>query len=112
MIRQALVRAVSGVRRWLGAGHTGRRDPASPTATSAASTELAGWSDVELYAVWRATGTELLRAMNAGQFATAAEARQYLLAEIERRHPAETAAWLSSGSVLSGEPPRFLNPDA
>jgi hypothetical protein len=112
LIRHSLARAVSGVRRWLGAGRTGRSGAATPTTTSAASTELAGWSDAELYAVWRATGTELLRAMHAGRFATAADARQYLLAEIERRHPIETAAWLSSGSVLSGEPPRFLNPDA
>ncbi|MEU4295121.1 hypothetical protein AB0E63_43465 [Kribbella sp. NPDC026596] len=111
MIRQTLARAVAHVRRWMGTGRASRGGPTSPAAR-AASTELDNWSDAELYAVWCATGTELLRAMHAGQFATAAEARQYLLAEIERRHPRETAAWLSSGSVLSGEPPRFLDPGA
>ena len=112
LIRQALARVVAGVRRWMGTGRANRGGPASPAVATAASTELGGWTDAELYAVWCATGTELLRAMHAGQFATAAEARQYLLAEIERRHPRATAAWLSSGSVLSGEPPRFLDPGA
>jgi hypothetical protein len=111
LIRQTLVRAGARARRWITTGRVDREGPASPGAR-AASTELGNWSDAELYAVWCATGTELLRAMHAVRSATAAEARQYLLAEIERRHPKETAAWLSSGSVLSGEPPRFLDPGA
>jgi hypothetical protein len=86
---------------------------------------LADWSDAEIYSVWRATDQELLRALRAdhtdqadhadqadqaAQTSTAAEARRYLLAEIERRYPRETAAWLKSDAVLSGGAPDFLKP--
>jgi hypothetical protein len=73
--------------------------------------QLSDWTDAELYSVWRATGAELLKALHAehaDHTLTAAGARQYLLAEVERRHPRETAAWLTSAAVLSGEPPTFL----
>lgn len=69
---------------------------------------LRDWTDVELYRVWCASTTELLRALNAEQTTTATDARRHLLAEIERRHPVETARWLRSDAVLSGDPPRFL----
>jgi hypothetical protein len=72
---------------------------------------LADWSDAELYSVWRATGAELVRALHAEHTATAAEARQYLLTEIERRHPLETAAWLESDALRTGGAPDFLKSD-
>jgi hypothetical protein len=58
--------------------------------------------------VWCATGAELLKALPAEHTHTAAEARRYLLAEIERRHPDEAAAWLTTSTALAGAPPRFL----
>ena len=95
---------------------TGGRDdtpeengPGLPTASdSRAGAQFTDWTDAELYSVWCATATELLQALHVEHTTTAAEARQYLLAEIERRHPAETAAWLNSDAILSGEPPHFL----
>lgn len=74
----------------------------------AARRELRDWADSELYSVWCASAAEVLEALHAGQTATAAEARQYLLAEIERRHPRDARAWLASDAVLTGEPPAFL----
>ncbi|MEU8223700.1 hypothetical protein [Kribbella sp. NPDC048915] len=76
-----------------------------------ADTRLHDWTDTELYSVWCATGTELLKAVpaeDAGRTLTASEARRYLITEIERRRPREASAWLTSSSALSGEPPRFL----
>lgn len=73
--------------------------------------QLSDWTDAELYSVWCATGAELLKALRAehtDHTLTAADARQYLLAELERRHPRETADWLASAAILSGEPPTFL----
>ncbi|MFI5693924.1 hypothetical protein ACIA58_18910 [Kribbella sp. NPDC051586] len=101
-IRLILAAAVSRFRRGPKPGR-----PATPLGSQAAA-QLADWSDAELYRVWRATGTELLRALGADRTATAAEAREHLLAEIERRYPAETAAWLASDAIFSGEGPRFL----
>lgn len=72
---------------------------------------MSDWADSELYAVWCATGAELLKAVDTDDTdhtLTAAEARRYLLTEIEHRHPRETAAWLTSGAILSGAPPTFL----
>jgi hypothetical protein len=72
---------------------------------------LDDWTDAELYSVWRATETELHKALHiecTDHTLTAAEARQHLLAELERRHPRETAAWLASDAILTGEPPTFL----
>lgn len=77
--------------------------------------QLSEWSDAELYKVWCATAAELLKALeaeHADNTVTAARARQHLLAEIERRHPRATAAWLASDAILSGEPPTFLLHDA
>lgn len=101
------------IRSWLAAlarplerGGT-RRTRADPSKYGV----LSDWTDAEIYRVWCATATELLKALyaeQAGHTATAAEARQYLLAEIERRYPGATAAWLSSDAILYGEPPRFL----
>ena len=90
----------------------GRTERGQGVSDSSAMAQLASWSDAQLYSVWCATGTELLRALHAEHTATAAEARKHLLAEIERRHPTETAAWLKSDAILSGEPPRFLKPRA
>ncbi|HEY3514017.1 MULTISPECIES: hypothetical protein [Kribbella] len=76
---------------------------------------LSDWTDAELYKVWCATAVELLKALRteeADHTGTAAEARRYLLAEIERRHPAATASWLASDAILYGEPPRFLLHDS
>ncbi len=70
-----------------------------------AARELGRWSDAELYAVWctsRAATTDV------DQAEVAADARQELLAEFERRHPREATEWLTSGSGLAGEPPTFL----
>lgn len=69
---------------------------------------LTSWTDAQLYAVWCATAVELRRAAESDEAATAARARELLLAEIERRHPRQTAAWLTSRQALTGEPPRFL----
>jgi hypothetical protein len=70
-----------------------------------AARELGRWSDAELYAVWC---TSRAATADADQAEIAADARQELLAEFERRHPREAAEWLTSGSGLAGEPPRFL----
>ncbi|MET9315129.1 hypothetical protein ABZX12_25220 [Kribbella sp. NPDC003505] len=85
--------------------------PATAAPGLQAPARLADWSDAELYSVWRAIGAELVRALRAEHTATAAEARQYLLTEIERRHPLETAAWLGSDALLSGAAPDFLTSD-
>jgi hypothetical protein len=68
-------------------------------------TDLHTWTDTQLYAVWCATADELRRTTHA---ATAARARELLLAEIERRYPRQTAGWLSSPGALTGQPPDFL----
>lgn len=70
--------------------------------------ELSSWTDAQLYAVWVATADELRRAAQSTEAATAARARELLLAEIERRHPRKTAAWLRSREALTGQPPTFL----
>jgi len=69
--------------------------------------ELSSWTDAQLYAVWCATADQLRRAQS-DEAATTARARELLLAEIERRHPRQTAAWLSSRKALTGQPPTFL----
>lgn len=69
---------------------------------------LAAWTDSALYAVWLATKAEITKATDAPHAATAARARQLLLAEIERRYPVQTEAWLSSEGAITGEPPEFL----
>jgi hypothetical protein len=69
---------------------------------------LSSWTDAQLYAVWCATAVELRRVAESSRAATAARARELLLVEIERRHPRQTAAWLTSRQALTGEPPRFL----
>jgi len=96
------------LRRLLGSGRPKRGQFGAP-ASSAPGT-LADWSDAELYSVWRATAAELLRGPRAERTAITAEARKYLLTEIERRYPTETAAWLTSDTIMSGEPPFFLRP--
>lgn len=73
-----------------------------------ADSELEKWSESELYAVWCASKTEIDRTVGAARAVTAARARQLLLAEIERRYPTQTCAWLSSDAALTGEPPHFL----
>jgi len=80
----------------------------SRSATDHVSRPLTSWSDGELYSVWCATDNEVLRATKSDRTATAARARDHLLAEIERRYPTQTAAWLTSQAALSGAPPRFL----
>jgi len=82
-------------------------DPAVPQVIGI---ELGSWTDSQLYAVWCATADELRRAAQSDDAATAARARELLLAEIERRHPRQAAAWLSSRGALTGQPPRFLLP--
>jgi hypothetical protein len=80
----------------------------------AAHGPLTEWTDAEVYRVWCATGAELLKALEAEQTdhtVTAAEAREHLLAEIERRYPQATATWLASDAILSGQPPHFLRPN-
>lgn len=100
-----IVRWLTGTRR---TGESGGSTTSSTDIGAAVTAEFADWSDAELYAVWCSTGTELVRALQAHRVGTAAEARRYLLSEIERRHPASASAWLSSDAVLSGEPPHFL----
>lgn len=85
-----------------------RKGSVQRRAELAARRELRDWADSELYSVWCASAAEVLDALPAGQTATAAEARQYLLAEIERRHPRDARAWLKSEAILTGEPPAFL----
>jgi hypothetical protein len=97
--------AIMLIRRLLGSS------PAEPGVTERwtwIGSELAGWSDTELYSVWCATDNEVLRTTQSHQAATAVRARQHLLSEIERRHPAKTSVWLASDSALKGAPPRFL----
>jgi transcriptional regulator of nitric oxide reductase len=72
--------------------------------------DLSSWTDSQLYAVWIATAGELRRAAQSDEAATAARARELLLSEIERRHPRQTATWLTSPEALTGEPPEFLVP--
>jgi hypothetical protein len=80
----------------------------SRSATERIDRPLTSWSDSELYSVWCATDNEVLRATKSDRTATAARARDHLLAEIERRYPTQTAAWLTSHAALNGAPPRFL----
>ncbi len=72
--------------------------------------DLSSWTDSQLYAVWVATADELRRAAQSDDAATAARARELLLSEIERRHPRQTASWLTSPEALTGRPPDFLVP--
>lgn len=69
------------------------------------------WTDAQLYAVWRATSARLVEAADS-QANTAVQARQLLLAEIERRYPREARRWLSSDAALNGEAPDFLRSTA
>ncbi|MGW7680790.1 hypothetical protein ACWGID_08650 [Kribbella sp. NPDC054772] len=92
-----------------------RGRPRRPQADPSKYGVLSDWTDAELYKVWCATAAELLKALRteeADHTDTAAEARRYLLAEIEHRHPAATAAWLASDAILYGEPPKFLLRDS
>ncbi|WP_433169354.1 hypothetical protein [Kribbella sp. CA-247076] len=72
--------------------------------------DLSSWTDAQLYAVWRATADELRLAARSGDAATAARARDLLLTELERRHPRQTATWLTSPEALTGQAPTFLLP--
>jgi hypothetical protein len=65
-------------------------------------------TDAELYRVWSASTAELRKALNPEQTGSATQGRRYLLVEIERCHPRETAHWLSFAAILSDEPPKFL----
>ncbi len=87
-----------------------RSAEARTTVTQVIGIDLSNWTDSQLYAVWVATADELRRAAGSGDAATAARARELLLSEIERRHPRQTATWLTSPDALTGEPPRFLVP--
>jgi len=74
---------------------------------------LRSWTDEELLAVWSRARSPIERDGSGIAPATAARARQLLLAEIERRYPAEAQEWLRSGAALADSPPSFLNgPDS
>lgn len=79
-------------------------DSAGPTVRSAG--DMAAWTDAELYSVWCASIGEVGQAP--ARAVVAAQARAYLLEELERRHPADAAYWIRSGAGLEGEPPTFL----
>lgn len=79
-------------------------DSASATTRSAGA--MAAWTDAELYTVWCASIGEVGQAPD--RAVVAAQARAYLLEELERRHPADAAYWIRSGAGLEGEPPNFL----
>ncbi len=89
---------LTAVVRWLGSA------PAADQGVLSRA-ELAEWTDDDLYSAWCSsrTGVQL-----PGQAIDAARVRGLLLEEFEKRYPAETEAWLRSGTSLSGSPPRFL----
>ncbi len=68
--------------------------------------DMSAWTDAELYTVWCASLDEVGQAPD--RAVVAAQARAYLLEELERRHPADAAFWIRSGAGLEGEPPHFL----
>ncbi|MFG1813679.1 hypothetical protein ACGFIF_07950 [Kribbella sp. NPDC049174] len=86
-----------------------RAEPQTPV-IQVIGIDLSSWTDSQLYAVWVATADELRRAAQSDDAATAARARELLLTEIERRHPRQTATWLTSPEALTGHPPHFLDP--
>lgn len=86
-----------------------RAEPQTPV-TQVIGIDLSSWTDSQLYAVWVATADELRHAAQSDDAATAARARELLLTEIERRHPRQTATWLTSPEALTGHPPHFLVP--
>lgn len=97
------------------ASWTGRRGLGEETVGSTgvvpSAAELARWTDAELYHVWCSSVDAVVRAAEPVQAVVAVRAREHLLTEFERRHPSGTAAWLSSGAGIEGEPPAFLIDD-
>jgi hypothetical protein len=92
------------------ASRKGRSDiVGQPRSLDVRDGNLETWTDAELYAVWQATSARVAEAADS-QATTAAQARELLLTEIERRYPREAGRWLSSDAALSGEAPHFLRP--
>ena len=65
-------------------------------------------SDEELCWAWRHSFVRLLYATEAEAVARLAQRRGEYLDELERRHPARFAAWISSGPRSAGDPTPFF----
>lgn len=71
---------------------------------------VAELSDDELCWWWRYSFTQLERADGAEALGRLVNQRRSYLDELDRRHPARFAAWISSGARANGDPARFLGP--
>ena len=71
---------------------------------------LVGWSDEELCWAWRRSYAQLVSTTDAEVVSRLAEQRHGYLRELERRHPARFAAWMTSGARAAGDPTRFIRP--
>lgn len=71
---------------------------------------MAESSDEELCWEWRRSFAQLVRTTDAEAVARLAQRRRGYLDELERRHPARFAAWISSGARAAGDPTPFFRP--
>lgn len=78
--------------------------------TDEAALSVAESSDEELCWEWRRSFAQLVRTTDAEAVARLAQRRRGYLDELERRHPARFAAWISSGARAAGDPTPFFRP--
>ena len=100
----------SGARAWGGPRVTAAQNPVRQ-ATIATETALpVACTDEELCWAWRRSFARLVNATELEVVARLAEQRRGYLDELEHRHPARFAAWISSGARAAGDPTPFFRP--
>ena len=100
----------SGARAWVEPPAVASADPVRATSSADGAAAPVGFTDEELCWAWRRSFARLVHASGPEAVARLAEQRRDYLNELERRHPARFAAWISSGARAAGDPTPFFRP--
>jgi len=79
-----------------------------PLYLEAVARSLSELTDEELCLAWRRSFKNLQSSVDSERRIVMADVRRAYLDELERRHPAEFAAWMASGPRAAGDPARFF----
>ena len=100
----------SGARERGGPRVAASQNPVRQATTATETAPPVACSDEELCWAWRRSFARLVHATELEAVALLAEQRRGYLDELERRHPARFAAWISSGARAAGDPTPFFRP--
>ena len=85
-------------------------DPVRQTISATDAALPVACTDEELCWAWRRSFARLVHATELEAVALLAEQRRGYLDELERRHPARFATWISSGARAAGDPTPYFRP--